>query len=155
MWLEPCAGLGRHREAALALQEGLRLENPWSHAHVAGTLCRAGAAPGGRAGAAGGPPPGEPLVARSCGWNPVQGWGGTRRPRWRCRRACAWKTLGRTLMWLEPCAGLGRHREAALALEEGLRLDPFDWPLKQALEAATQGILRDLVEGFLPIAFLM
>lgn len=55
-------------------------------------------------------------------------------------------------MWLEPCAGLGRHREAALALEEGLRLDPFDWPLKQALEAATQGILRDLVEGAFPAA---
>ena len=34
-----------------------------------------------------------------------------------------------------------------MALEEGLQLDPFDWPLKQALEAATQGILRDLVEG--------
>ena len=26
-------------------------------------------------------------------------------------------------------------------------MDPFDWPLKQALEAATQGIIRDLVEG--------
>jgi len=35
-------------------------------------------------------------------------------------------------------------------LEEGLRLDPFDWPLKQALEAATQGVLRDLVEGASP-----
>ncbi len=35
-------------------------------------------------------------------------------------------------------------------LEEGLRLDPFDWPLKQALEAATQGVLRDLVEGTSP-----
>ena len=31
-------------------------------------------------------------------------------------------------------------------------MDPFDWPLKQALEAATQGILRDLVEGALPAA---
>ena len=51
---------------------------------------------------------------------------------------------------LGACTGLGRHREAALALEEGLRLDPFDWPLKQALEAATQGILRDLVEGASP-----
>ena len=29
-------------------------------------------------------------------------------------------------------------------------MDPFDWPLKQALEAATQGIVRDLVEGVFP-----
>ncbi len=50
-------------------------------------------------------------------------------------------------VYLVAVAGLGRHREAALALEEGLRMDPFDWPLKQALEAATQGIVRDLVEG--------
>ena len=40
-------------------------------------------------------------------------------------------------------------------LEEGLRLDPFDWPLKQALEAATQGVLRDLVEGARPRASIL
>ncbi|KAK9836334.1 hypothetical protein WJX81_006453 [Elliptochloris bilobata] len=54
------------------------------------------------------------------------------------------RALGRKGLAL---SGMGRHREAALALEEGLRLDAFDWPLKQALEAATQGIVRDLVEG--------
>ena len=40
-----------------------------------------------------------------------------------------------------------RYREAALALEDGLRFDPFYLPMRLALDAATAGILRDLVEG--------
>ena len=34
-----------------------------------------------------------------------------------------------------------------MVAEEGLKLDPFDLTLKQASEKATQGMLKDLLEG--------
>ena len=45
------------------------------------------------------------------------------------------------------CAGMGQYRAASLVLEEGCKLDPLDGPMRLQLEAATQGILRDLLEG--------
>ncbi len=44
-------------------------------------------------------------------------------------------------------SGLQRYREAALVLEQGLEIDPFHPGVKQNLEAATQGIFRDLLDG--------
>ena len=44
-------------------------------------------------------------------------------------------------------AGMGRHREAALVLEEGSKMDPLNAQMRLQLEAATQGILKDLLEG--------
>ncbi|KAK9815442.1 hypothetical protein WJX72_003717 [[Myrmecia] bisecta] len=43
--------------------------------------------------------------------------------------------------------GLGRHREAATVLDEGLTLDPFNFDMKLALEEATRGIFKDLLDG--------
>lgn len=43
--------------------------------------------------------------------------------------------------------GLGRHREAVGVFEEGVRLDPLNPDLKLGLQAANEGLLRDLVEG--------
>jgi hypothetical protein len=47
-------------------------------------------------------------------------------------------------------AGLGRHREAALVLEEGSKIDPLNGQMRLHLQAATQGVLKDLVEGVHP-----
>ena len=47
----------------------------------------------------------------------------------------------------QSCTGLKRFREAALVLEEGLRVDPFDKAIKHHLETASNGIMRDLLEG--------
>lgn len=38
-----------------------------------------------------------------------------------------------------------------MTAEAGLKLDPFDLALKQASEQATQGILKDLLEGELQL----
>ena len=43
--------------------------------------------------------------------------------------------------------GLGRHREAVLAFEEGLQADPFCWELKQGLQEASDGVMKDLLTG--------
>jgi hypothetical protein len=42
---------------------------------------------------------------------------------------------------------MGRFREAHLVLEEGLHVDPLNDSLKTRLEKATQGLLKDLLEG--------
>ena len=44
-------------------------------------------------------------------------------------------------------AGQGRHREATLVLEKGSEFDPLNGQMRLQLEVATQGVLRDLVEG--------
>lgn len=44
-------------------------------------------------------------------------------------------------------AGLKRHREASLVLEEGLKIDPFHISLKAALDEATNGVLSDILAG--------
>ncbi len=44
-------------------------------------------------------------------------------------------------------AGMGRFREAVLVLEEGLKMDPFSAALKRHLDAATRGILAELLAG--------
>ena len=44
-------------------------------------------------------------------------------------------------------SGLKRFREAALVLEEGLRMDPFHPALKEQLDTATQGVVADLLQG--------
>ena len=46
--------------------------------------------------------------------------------------------------------GLKRYREASLACNEGLKLDPFNVELKKASEEATQGTLKDLLTGVSP-----
>lgn len=43
--------------------------------------------------------------------------------------------------------GLGLNRDAAKALEEGVKLDPFNPELKLALQQANQAVLKDLAEG--------
>ncbi|BDA48465.1 Protein arginine N-methyltransferase 7 [Coccomyxa sp. Obi] len=43
--------------------------------------------------------------------------------------------------------GMGRHREASLVLEEASKMDPLNCQIRLHLEAATQGILKDLLEG--------
>ncbi|KAK3261796.1 hypothetical protein CYMTET_29312, partial [Cymbomonas tetramitiformis] len=43
--------------------------------------------------------------------------------------------------------GLRRWRDAKAAFEEGLSYDPFQEDLKRGLQEATQGILKDLIEG--------
>ena len=43
--------------------------------------------------------------------------------------------------------GLGLHRAAKAAFEEGLRYDPFAEELKRGLEASTQALLGDLLSG--------
>ncbi|PSC69443.1 arginine methyltransferase [Micractinium conductrix] len=48
---------------------------------------------------------------------------------------------GRALM------GLGRNREAALALDEGLKYDPLNLDLKHALQQANAAVVKDLAEG--------
>ena len=50
-------------------------------------------------------------------------------------------------MCLSMSSGLERFREAALALEEGLRMDPFHPALKEQLDIATQGVVADLLQG--------
>ena len=45
--------------------------------------------------------------------------------------------------------GLGRHQEASLAFEEGLRMDPFNWDIKLGLEEAGKLVLKDLLTGVL------
>ena len=42
---------------------------------------------------------------------------------------------------------MGQYRAASLVLEDGCKLDPLNGPMRLQLEAATQGILRDLLEG--------
>ena len=42
---------------------------------------------------------------------------------------------------------MGRFREAAVVLEEGLKIDPFSAALKCHLDAATRGNLADLLAG--------
>ena len=44
-------------------------------------------------------------------------------------------------------AGLQRYREAALAADQGLKLDPFNLELRKASEEVTQGTLKDLLTG--------
>ena len=44
-------------------------------------------------------------------------------------------------------AGQGRHREATLVLEQGAEFAPLNGQMRLQLEAATRGVLRDLVEG--------
>lgn len=44
---------------------------------------------------------------------------------------------------------MGRHREASLVLEEGSKMDPLNCQIRTHLEAATQGVLRDLLAGAL------
>lgn len=48
-------------------------------------------------------------------------------------------------------AGMGQHRAATLVLEEGCRLDPLNGQVRLQLESATQGVLRDLLEGMPPL----
>ena len=55
----------------------------------------------------------------------------------------------------QTCTGLKRFREAALVLEEGLRMDPFDKTIKHHLEAASNGIMRDLLEGAHQLGFVL
>ena len=43
--------------------------------------------------------------------------------------------------------GLGRHREAVLTYEEGLKVDPFNWDLKRGLQEASDGVVKDLLSG--------
>lgn len=43
--------------------------------------------------------------------------------------------------------GLQRPREASLALQEGLKIDPFDVEMKACLQEATQKILAEIMEG--------
>lgn len=43
--------------------------------------------------------------------------------------------------------GMGLHRAAKTAFEEGLQYDPFAEELKRGLEESTQGLLGDLVAG--------
>ncbi|GMH43344.1 hypothetical protein BSKO_11266 [Bryopsis sp. KO-2023] len=43
--------------------------------------------------------------------------------------------------------GLKRHREASLVFQEGLKVDPFNLDIKQGLDQATNGMLKDLLEG--------
>ena len=50
-----------------------------------------------------------------------------------------------SMLWMR--VGLGRFREASMTAEAGLKLDPFNLALKLASEQATQGILKDLLEG--------
>jgi hypothetical protein len=42
---------------------------------------------------------------------------------------------------------MGQYRAASVVLEEGCKLDPLNGPMRLQLETATQGILRDLLEG--------
>ena len=42
---------------------------------------------------------------------------------------------------------MGRHREASLVLEEASKMDPLNCQIRLHLEAATQGVLKDLLAG--------
>ena len=48
------------------------------------------------------------------------------------------------------CAGLARFREAALTLDEGLRIDPLNSSMQQLHAQASKGMLGDLLEGTIP-----
>lgn len=49
---------------------------------------------------------------------------------------------------------MGRHREASLVLEEASKMDPLNCQIRLHLEAATQGVLKDLLAGVL-LPFLL
>ena len=45
---------------------------------------------------------------------------------------------------------MGQYRAASLVLEDGCKMDPLHGQMRLHLESATQGVLRDLLEGMLP-----
>ena len=44
---------------------------------------------------------------------------------------------------------MGQYRAASLVLEDGCKMDPLHGQMRLHLESATQGVLRDLLEGML------
>ena len=44
---------------------------------------------------------------------------------------------------------MGQFRAASLVLEDGCKMDPLHGQMRLHLESATQGVLRDLLEGML------
>lgn len=43
--------------------------------------------------------------------------------------------------------GMGRHREAVMTFEKGLKIDPLNPDLKLGLQRGNAAVLKDLAEG--------